>query len=69
MDFIKTGKKVTKNTVAGEHEHTLKSFETREMLWHLVKRHKFFLVSTWAFVITLVHFYPPAFDSLFSLIK
>ena len=40
---------------------------TRKIIWHLIKRHKFFLVSTWAVIITILWLFPPAIDVILSI--
>lgn len=54
------------NKVGSNH---LDQLPTGQILWHLVKRHKFQLVSAWAIVITIAYMFPPLWDILGSLVK
>lgn len=71
MDFIeptfKTGKvSDMKNKVSDD---LLSKVTTSRILWHLVKRHKFTIVSAWAVVITISWAFPPFWDILGSLFR
>jgi len=57
--------KAIKNKVS---DNVLDKVSTGRIIWHLVKRHKFGLVATWAIVVTIQWAFPPAFDILTSLI-
>lgn len=59
-----TAKKIKDNLDSS----VLYRISTSQIIWHLVKRHKFGLVSTWAVVVTIQWMFPPAFDMLTSLI-
>lgn len=41
--------------------------QTRTIVWHLVKKHKFGLVSTYAIVLTMLYFVPFLPDMILSL--
>lgn len=49
---IKKG--VSKGAIRNEKNNMLSEIETGAMIWYLVKRHKFGLVSTYAVLVTLV---------------
>lgn len=71
MDFettpFKAGKvKDMKKNVSNDY---LKGISTGTILWHLVKRHKFGLVSIWAIFITLTYLFPPIWDILFAVVR
>lgn len=71
MDFLPTGSKTgsvreMKNKVSDDY---LGKITTGRILWHLVKRHKFALVSVWAVLITISYIFPPVWDILGSLIS
>lgn len=40
-------------------DNTLDRVSTSQIVWHLVKRHKFGLVSTYAIILTAVWVFPP----------
>ncbi len=71
MDLLETPFKMgsstraIKNTVS---DNVLEKVTTKRIIWHLVKRHKFGLVSIWAVIITVLWAFPPATDILVSLI-
>lgn len=50
-------------------DSVLDKVSTSRIFWHLVKRHKFGLVSLWAVVITITWMFPPVWDILGSLIR
>lgn len=71
MDFEATpfklgSAKTMKNKVS---EDLLSKVSTSRIIWHLVKRHKFGLVSIWAILITLTWVFPPIWDLLGSMIR
>lgn len=68
MQYEVTGKKLNKDSAKNALQYELKQFSTSTMLWHVVKRHKFGLVSTWAVVITLLYFVPFLPDLILSTI-
>lgn len=69
MDFIESPLKVNKRAVKNKiSEKSLEQFSTGRIMWHLAKRHKFGLVSSWAFIITVLWAFPPATDILVSLV-
>lgn len=47
----------------------LNNIATSRMIWHLIKRHKFGLVSVWAVLITISYMFPPVWDILGSLVR
>jgi hypothetical protein len=47
----------------------LDKIKTGTILWHLIKRHKFVLVTTWAIVITILYMFPFVPDLLLSVVK
>ena len=55
------GKKVAVNS--------LNNISTGAILWHLVKKHKFAIVSMYAIVLTAVYIFPPLPDILSSLLR
>ena len=50
-------------------EDYLRGISTPRIIWHLIKRHKFGLVTTWAVLITLTYVFPPFWDILGSLVR
>jgi hypothetical protein len=60
--------KPSKTAVRSTTSLELAHFSTSAVLWHLVKRHKFGLVVTYASVLTAVYFMPFLPDLLFSLV-
>lgn len=71
MDFLetpfKTGSvKEMKKTVSN---NVLDKVSTGRILWHLVKRHKFGIVSIWAVLVTVTWVFPPVWDILGSLVR
>lgn len=61
--------KVSKEAVKKAKTDQLDKVNTSAILWHLVKRHKFALVTTYAVVLSLYYFVPFLPDMLFSLAK
>lgn len=49
-------------------EDLLSKVNTSRIIWHLVKRHKFGLVTLWAVLITITYMFPPVWDILGSVI-
>lgn len=45
----------------------LNKISTGGIIWHLVKRHKFGIVSTYAIILTAVWMFPPLPDVILSL--
>ena len=68
MKYEKTGKKVNKDTGNNAKDYTLKQVSTGTILWHVVKRHKFALVTLYAAILTILYLFPFAPDLLFSMI-
>lgn len=71
MDLIETPFKMgsikkMKDKVSDDY---LGKISTSRIMWHLVKRHKFGLVSAWAVVITISYIFPPIWDILGSLVR
>lgn len=52
----------SKDIVSAQVDETLRGIKTPTILFHLVKRHKFGLVLTWAVVITISYLFPPVWD-------
>lgn len=61
---IKNSKDLGKTLVIKD----LEKLKTGAIMWHLVKRHKFGLVSIWAVTITVLYLFPFAPHLLISLI-
>jgi hypothetical protein len=61
MEFIDTPFKVgsVKGIKSKAQNNALDSVGTGQIIWHLVKRHKFGLVSTYAIILTAVWLFPP----------
>lgn len=68
MTYEPTGKKTNKDTAKHAQEYDLKRVSTSTLLWTVVKRHKFMLVSVYAGVITALYLYPPLVDTILSII-
>lgn len=71
MDLIESPFKMgkirdMKNKVSDDY---LGKISTSRIIWHLVKRHKFGIVSVWAVVITITWMFPPVWDILGSLVR
>lgn len=49
-------------------DNVLSRISTSAILWHLVKRHKFGLVLTWAILMTISYIFPPVWDILATMI-
>lgn len=62
-------KTVSKEAVKKHKNDQLDKVSTSAIIWHLVKRHKFALVTTYAVVLTVFYFMPFLPDILFSLAK
>lgn len=67
MTYEKAGKKVNKDTGKRGTDYELRNVDTKAMLWHIVKRHKFAIVTVYAVVITIAHFAPFLPDMLLAL--
>lgn len=50
-------------------DNVLDKVSTSRIVWHLVKRHKFGIVATWAVLITALWIFPPLPDVLTGLFK
>lgn len=62
---VKMGKtKDIKNKVVDNH---LDDINTSRIFWHLIKRHKFGIVLTWAIIITVAYLFPPFWSVLGSV--
>ena len=68
MKYEKTGQKTNKDTANNAKEYALRNVGTGTLLWHLIKRHKFGIVATYAVVLTAVWVFPPLPDLITSLI-
>lgn len=66
MNDIKKTKK-TRHETSLEMEREIKRMNTRTLLWIVVKRHKFGLVTAWAVTITLLWIFPPLPDLILSM--
>ena len=64
---MKTGSAKAMKKNAGD--MYLQKISTSQMLWHLIKRHKFGLVSIWAILMTISYMFPPFWDILASLVR
>lgn len=58
MTYEKTPIKKTEVTA----DAVLGHYGTPTMAWHLVRRHRFALMTTWAVIVTLVLLFPPLAD-------
>lgn len=68
MKYEKTGSKINKDTVNGARDYALKNVKTGTLVWHVVKRHKFAIVTTYAIVLTILYVFPPAPDLIKAII-
>lgn len=61
MEFIDTPFKVgsVKGIKSKAQNNVLNNVSTGQIIWHVVKRHKFGLVSTYAIILTAVWMFPP----------
>lgn len=64
---MKTGSAKAMKSAASD--NYLQRISTSKILWHVVKRHKFGLVATWAVIITISYMFPPFWDILGSLVS
>lgn len=62
---IGSSSKELKNNV---NNNVLDKINTGSIIWHLVKRHKFAIVSTYAIILTVVWMFPPLPYIVLSLI-
>jgi len=69
MDYIKTKDKQTKDTLREVSVSSIKGIDTKYILMGLVARHKFFLVSAYAIILSVYFFLPFLPDYLFSLLR
>lgn len=67
MVYEKTGEKVNKDTAKNAKSYALNNVGTGTLLWHLVKRHKFGIVATYAVILTVMYIFPPAPDLIKSI--
>lgn len=58
--------KAIKNKVTNE---ALNQFSTSRMLWHIIKRHKFGLVVTWAMLVTISYLFPPIWSVIGGMLQ
>lgn len=58
MKYEKTGKKVTADTVKGAKDYELRHIETSTIIWHLIKKHKFALMTVYALAVTAYCIFP-----------
>lgn len=65
MEYEKSGsKKIKKSSAVNE---TIKNVNTSSLVWALVKRHKFALVSIYAVILTILYLFPMVGVELGSL--
>ena len=69
MKYEETPVKNTKLTHKDIALTQLERVSTSGIVWHLIKRHKFGLVTTWALVVTVFYLLPFLPDMIMSLIK
>lgn len=62
-------KTVSKEAVKKHKNDQLDKVSTSAIIWHLVKRHKFALVTTYAVVLSVFYFMPFLPDILFSIVR
>lgn len=67
--YLETAVKPSKVTKKRSAELEIDRLNTFEIIWHLVKRHKFGLVSIWAVIITVLYLMPFLPDVILSLFK
>lgn len=58
-----------KEAVKTEGNITLSEISTGRIAWHLIKRHKFGLVSVYAFALTMLYLFPFLPDVIASLLR
>lgn len=63
--YIKTPVKKTKEVDMRKLD--LERFDTMNIIWFLIKRHKFVLVSVWAVFVTIIHFFPFVPDVILAM--
>jgi hypothetical protein len=70
-DFEKTpvDKTVSKDAIKKYKSDTLSKYGTWDLLWFVVKRHKFAIVVVWAVLVTIDHFVPFAKDLALNVIR
>jgi hypothetical protein len=68
--YIETpiSKKISQTGAKKAVHSNLETVKTRTLLWHVVKRHKFVLVSAYSVVMTVVVFAPYAPGMIFGLV-
>lgn len=70
MEYLETPvKNNVKQAVKSEQKAQLESINTGAIIWHLVKKHKFGLVSTYAFILTAVWLFPPLPSVIAALLR
>lgn len=71
MDFEKTPFKAGNFNAMKKKASTeyLSKISTGRIVWHLLKRHKFGLVCTWAGLVTITYMFPPVWDILGSIVR
>lgn len=69
--FIETpvSTKPSKTAINKYKTDELNKLDTGAIIWHLVKRHKFALVTTYAVVLSVFYFMPFLPDILFSIVR
>lgn len=70
MKYEKTPvKNNIKDASKAEVERILERKSTSSLIWFIVKRHKFGLMSTWAVIMTVLYVFPPLPDIVFTLVR
>ncbi|MBA3679087.1 hypothetical protein H0W80_02765 [Candidatus Saccharibacteria bacterium] len=69
MQYEETPTKNSKGLGKAVKDNDLEKINTGAILWHLVKRHRFSLVTVWAIVITILYMFPFVPDMILSLFK
>lgn len=74
MNYVETpvkkiSTKTVKNIKRKETSHELSKVSTLTMVWFLVRKHKYFLVSTYAIVISVFYFIPTTPQFILSLFQ
>lgn len=67
MKYEETGSKTNKTTAKNARDNELKAIDTKTMVWHLIKRHKFGLVSAYAVALTVAYLFPFLPDMIKSI--
>lgn len=68
MKYEKTGNKVNKDTAKNATNSMLNGVGTGTIIWALVKRHRLFIITTYAIVLTVLYLFPFAPDLIISML-